>query len=168
MKNRRLAAATTGIVAMVLVAGACGSSKNRSASLPSDNTFGLSEFTVIPPKNTLHSGSVTLTANNLGGETHELVIVRAASVDAITKMSDGSVDEGKIAKADKVGEIPDLKAGAHASKTFELSAGTYVAFCNIVDKMMGSSSSTMDGSGMATGTGHVHFAEGMHVTFTVS
>ena len=62
----------------------------------------------------------------------------------------------------------DVTAGSRKSKAFDLTAGTYVAFCNIVDDMMGSSSSMMNGSGMGSGAGHVHFAEGMHVTFTVS
>ena len=55
---------------------------------------------------------------------------------------------------------PSVAAGSRKSKTFDLTAGTYVAFCNIVDDMTGSSSSTMNGhsdmtsdSGMGSGTG---------------
>jgi hypothetical protein len=169
--HKRSAIATIGILGAALLFAACGSGKNASSSSSSsssENTFGLSEFTVIPPTNRLHSGRVTITANNLGGEVHELVIVRAASADALATRSDGSVDEDKVAAADKVGEIEDVAGGSRKSKALELSAGTYVAFCNIVDEMMGSSSSTMHDSGMGSGSGHVHFSEGMHVTFTVS
>jgi hypothetical protein len=166
MKNRTLSVAAIGIVGAALVFAACDSSKNGSSSSASENTFALSEFTVIPPTNTLHSGRVTITANNVGGEVHELVIVRAASAEALPTKSDSSVDEDKIAETDKVGEIENVAARSHKSKTFDLAAGTYVAFCNIIDNMTGSS--MMNGSGMGSGTGHVHFSEGMHVTFTVS
>ena len=171
MRNRTLIVAMIGIVGTALALAACGSSKNASSSSApssSENAFTLSEFTVIPPTNTLHSGHVSITARNVGGEVHELVIVRAASPDALPMKTDGSVDEDKIAEADKVGEIEKVAANSSKSKTFDLSAGTYVAFCNIVDTMMGSTTSMMNGSGMGSGTGHVHFSAGMHVTFTVT
>jgi hypothetical protein len=162
------------IIVMALVLAACGSGESSSSSASAENTFGLSEFTIIPPANALHPGSVSITGNNVGSEVHELVLVRAASVDSLPKKPDGSVDEDKIADADKVGEIENVASQSHKSKTFELAAGAYVAFCNIVDTMMGSSSSMMNGSGMmngtgmGSGTGHVHFAEGMRLAFTVS
>lgn len=156
-----------GIVAAALALSACGSS--RSSSPPastSENTFVLSEFTIIPPTNVLRAGAISLTADNVGGEEHELVIVRVANADALPTKADGSVDEDKIPETDKVGEIETLGARSSKSKTFELSSGTYVAFCNLIDNMMGSGSSMMNGAGMGSG-GHVHFASGMHVTFTV-
>ncbi|MDP9334055.1 MAG: hypothetical protein M3Q30_12220 [Actinomycetota bacterium] len=158
-----------GIIGAALVLAACGTGKSSSSSgSPSENTFVLSEFTIIPPTNVLHAGNVLVTANNIGGEVHELVIVRAAGVGALTKKADGSVDENKIPETDKVGEIDAVAARSRKSATFELRAGTYVAFCNLIDSMMGSSSSMMHGSEMEPATGHVHLAEGMHVTFTVS
>ncbi len=145
----------------------------------SNDTFVLSEFTIVPPTNALHAGSVLITADNVGGEVHELVIVRAPSADALPMKADGSVDEDKIAAADKVGEIDKVAVRARQSKTFDLTSGTYVAFCNIADAMMGtdttvmgSATSMMNGisspmGGMGSGTGHVHFAKGMHIAFTV-
>lgn len=188
MTNRRTTAlAIVGVLAVVLAA--CGSSTKTGASSSgssSDNTFVLSEFTIVAPTNTLHAGSVSFTANNVGGEVHELVIVRAASAAALPMKPDGSVNEDKIAAADKIGEIQQIAARSSQTKTFQLTAGTYVAFCNIVDTMMGSdttmmgSATTMMGSnttlmhgsasttnGMGAGGGHIHFAKGMHVTFTV-
>ena len=181
MNRRRASAfATIGILAAVLAA--CGSSSKTvspSSAPSSDNTFVLSEFTIVPPTNTLHAGSVSITAENVGGEVHELVIVRAASAAALPMKPDGSVDEDKISASNKVGEIQQVAARSHQTKTFDLTSGTYVAFCNIVDTMMGSDT-TMMGSdttmmngtsttmnGMGSGTGHIHFAKGMHVTFTV-
>ena len=86
MNNRTFAVA---IVGTTLALAACGSSKSGSSSSSSDNTFVLGEFSITPPKNVLHSGSVTITADNSGGEVHELVIVRAASADALAKKADG-------------------------------------------------------------------------------
>ncbi len=160
MYRRRVVGPVVATVAMALAFGACASGKTASPN-PSQNTFGLSEFTVIAPSNTLRAGSVSITADNVGGEEHELVIVRAASVASLPTKSDGSVDEDKIAEAEKVGEIEHVAARSHKSKTFTLTAGSYVAFCNLVDDM---------GSGMMNGGmgHHVHYAAGMHVAFTVT
>jgi hypothetical protein len=175
MKMRTVVIAIIGFLGAVFVFTACGSSgKDGTSSTASENTFKLGEFTIVPPSNTLSAGNVSITADNIGGEEHELVIVRAPSKESLPTKSDGSVDEDKIAEADKIGEIEDVAAQSSKTKTFELAAGKYVAFCNIIDSMMGSSSTMMGGhsdmmgdSGMGSGTGHVHFAAGMHVEFTV-
>jgi hypothetical protein len=176
MRRRRISAfAIVGIIGMALILVACGSSGKTSSSPPSSasaNTFVLSEFTIIPPTNTLGAGSLSLTANNVGAETHELVIVRATSAGTLPMKADGSVDEDKIPAADKVGEIQEVAARSRQTKTFDLTSGTYVAFCNIVETMMGSGTTVMGSdttmmNGMGAGVGHVHFAKGMHVTFTV-
>ena len=158
-----------GIVAAALVLAACGTSKSTSSpGSSSENTFVLSEFTIIPPTNVLHAGNVLVTANNVGGEVHELVILRATGVADLSKKADGSVDENKIPATDKVGEIDAVAARSRKNATFDLTAGTYVALCNVIDTMTDSGSSMMHGSEMEPATGHVHFAQGMHVTFTVS
>ena len=46
----------------------------------------------------------------------------------------GDVDEEAIPEADKLGESGDVAAGKRVTKTFDLSPGTYVMFCNIDDK----------------------------------
>ena len=172
MRTRTIVISIITIAAASLVLAACGSSsKDSSSSGSSENTFGLSEFTIIAPSNTLRAGSVPITADNLGAEPHELVIVRADSVESLPKKADGSVDEDKIPEADKVGEIEDVASKTQKTKTFELAAGNYVALCNLVDTMTGSSSSMMHGDAEmndGAGMGHVHFAEGMHLPFTVS
>lgn len=180
--QRAFVLSTAGIVGMALAFAACGGSTSASSSpssSSSNNMFVLSEFTIVPPANALHAGNVSITADNVGGEVHELVIVRAASAEALPMKADGSVDEDKIAAADKVGEIDKVAARSQQTKTFDLTSGTYVAFCNIVDTMMntdttmmGSPTSMLNGTsstmgGMGSGTGHVHFAKGMHITFTV-
>jgi hypothetical protein len=176
MKQRTAAVVIIGVAGMAVVFAACGSSdKSSSSSEAAENTFKLGEFTIIPPSNELQAGSVSITAENIGGEEHELVIVRASSAESLPRTADGSVDEEKIAEADMVGEIEDVAPQSQKTETFDLAAGEYVAFCNIVDDMMGSGSTEMGGhsgmmddSGMGSGTGHNHFAEGMHVEFTVT
>ena len=169
MNERTHVVVAIGIVGLAMAVAGCGSSsRSGSSAAGSADTFVLSEFTVIPPTNTLHAGSVSITANNVGGEVHELVIVRAAAVSALPMKSDGSVDEAKIAAADKVGEITDVAARSKKTKAFDFKAGSYVALCNLVDSMMGSGSDTSHDAGMGSAMGHVHFSEGMVVSFTVS
>ena len=158
--------AIAALVGAVLGLGACGSSAESSSSPSAPNTFKLSEFKIVPPANALHAGKVKVIADNVGGEVHELVLVRADSPDALPMKSDGSVDEDKIAESDKVGEIADVAPGSQKSKTFDLAPGTYVAFCNVTDSMAGTTMMGDSHSGM--GMGHVHFAQGMHITLEVS
>ena len=78
-----------------------------------------------------------------------------------------------------VAEMVERMMAAGVPASVSLTAGTYVAFCNIVDTMMntdttmmGSPTSMMNGTsstmgGMGSGAGHIHFAKGMHITFTV-
>lgn len=153
----------------------CGSDTTTTgsgSSDPSDPTFQLGDFVVTLDRPSIPSGKVTINARNDGGEDHELVIVRADAVSDLPTKADGSVDEDKIAEADRRGEIEDVRADQTKSGTFELEPGTYVAFCNLVDEMGsgmmggGQTPSTMMGGG--TGTGHVHFALGMHQLLTVT
>jgi plastocyanin len=191
MTNPRLLVA---VAAVLLVAG-CGSNKastssgGTTGSGSTQATFVLSEFKVTLD-GAIPAGQVELKIDNQGGEKHEVVIVAAKDANALPKKADGSVDEDKIPDADKIGESGDVDARTSTTKTFTFKPGTYVAFCNLVDDMgmtsttmmngsnnmsgsgspMGGSSNTtmMGGSGgTGTMTGHVHFAQGMHTTFTV-
>jgi hypothetical protein len=113
----------------------------------------LGEWVVDPEPVSIAAGSVSFLADNGGGETHELVIVRAADPSELPTDDDGAVDEAQIAEEDFVGEIEELESGAQREDTFDLEAGTYVLFCNITE--------TEDGEVES------HFAEGMSSTFTV-
>jgi hypothetical protein len=138
---------------------------NASAT---DRTFVLNEFTIKLGSQSLSSGKVLLTANNIGNEEHELVIVRASAVTDLPTKADGSVDEDKIAETDKVGEIEHVMSHQTKSSTFQLDPGTYVAFCNLIDQMgTGSMMNGNMGSGQNMGSGHVHFARGMYQLIVV-
>jgi len=117
--------------------------------------FRLDEWRITADAKQLPSGSQTITALNTGNEIHELVIVRAADAAGLPTKSDGSVDEKAIENI-KVGEIADVAAGSSKHATFDLSPGTYVVFCNIVESMA-----------MGGAMQHTHFELGMHTTFTV-
>jgi hypothetical protein len=160
--KRTMKVAGLGVVAVVLAA--CGSSAKRG-SVDGPNTFRLSEFSIAAPSPPLRAGRVAITADNVGRETHELVIVAASSTNDLPLKADGSVDEDKIPAADKVGETGDVSARTRSTRTFSLKPGSYVAFCNIIDKMGGGMMGGATG-GMMNG-GHVHYALGMRAVFAV-
>lgn len=182
------------VAAAALILSACGSSSDAAKTTPSTTSatagsskamFVLDEWSVVPPKGDVAAGKVAVTATNNGSETHELVIVRAEDASSLPLKADGSVDEDKIPESKKAGEIADLAAGKSATKTLDLPAGDYVAFCNIVDTMgsdgmgsdgMGSDGMGSDGMGngmnsstsMGSGMDHVHYKQGMVNYFTVA
>lgn len=158
-RRRHQHIAVTGL-ALVAVA----SCANDDAAKPSGPTFRLSEFAIALNRSSLPSGKVAVTADNVGAEEHELVIVKAASVADLPTKADGSVDQDRIPEAYKIGEIDHVAARSHKTAEFTLAPGTYVAFCNIVDQM---GSGMMGGGTMMDGMGgHVHFAAGMHEVVT--
>lgn len=140
--SRKLVAAAC--VALVAVAvAACGSDDSKSA----DVTLG--EWVIKAPSS-LDAGEVTFEARNVGGEPHELVVVRGRVEDLVVK-PDGSVDESAFDESDEVGEVEDIAAGETGSLKADLEAGEYVLLCNLVDE----------------NEGEAHYAEGMVTTFTV-
>jgi len=98
------------------------------------------------------------------------VIVRASDAASLPTEADGSVDEARIQDTDKAGEILDVAAGKSVTKTLDLSAGRYVAICNLVEQM-GSGKGGMGPGGMGNGTPmgqHVHYHLGMVTQFTAT
>jgi uncharacterized cupredoxin-like copper-binding protein len=145
MRLRTVAA----LVALVGAVVGCGGGSDTTSV-----DVGLKEFSVTPDPVQVASGETEFTADNIGSETHEMVIVRAASAADLPTDADGAVDEDKIAKDDQIGEAEDVEPGRTKSVTFDLKAGDYVIFCNVVDDE-------------ADGTKVSHFKEGMHESFTV-
>ncbi len=155
MKLRLLATAG----ALVFVSAACGSSPSQSVASRSGQ-FRLDEWSIGADRPTLSAGRQTITAVNLGHHAHELVIVKAANAESLPTKADGSVDEDRLDRV-KVGELADIASGASRHTVLDLAPGSYVAFCNIVGGMG-------MGGGTMGGMNHVHFADGMHTTFTVT
>jgi hypothetical protein len=150
MKARRSVFATVAVGAMVL-----GMTAPAGAKEPPKIKVRLIEFEVQPALDFIAKGKSKFVLKNAGTETHEFVVVRGDDPAALPTATDGAVDESKIAKADEVGEVEDIKKGKTKSKVFKLSPGSYILFCNIVDE-------EEDGSTVS------HFAEGMYTTIDAS
>lgn len=124
-------------------------------------TVVLREYSMSPRPDQVKAGKVKITVHNEGTITHEMVLVRAASPAALPRVTTatgeravGDVDEEAIAEADTIGETGDVPAGKTVVKTFTLTPGTYVMFCNI---------DSNTASGMLN-----HFNQGMSATLTAS
>ena len=143
--------AMAGLLAVGLVITACGGDDDDAGGDTIDVV--LSEWSVEAPA-TAKAGMVTINASNEGGETHELVVVRADSTAGFVQDDTGKVDEDGFAEGDFVGEITEFEAGTSSSGTFDLTPGTYILFCNIVEED-------------ADGTPESHFMEGMQTTLVV-
>ena len=157
-------AAVLVVVAFAIALAGCGGGGSSANSAPLETgRFRLDEWSITADRSTLHAGRQTITATNIGNMTHELVIVAASDVGAISTNADGSVDEASL-DAVKVGEIADVAADTSRTHVFNLAPGSYVVFCNLVEQMGHGGSM----GGMGEGMTHVHFDLGMHTTFNVT
>ena len=112
----------------------------------------LKEWTVLPAPADAPAGTVTFEAHNTGKDAHELVVVRAADPASLPLAADGTVDEEKLPEGAFVGEIEAFPAGQSCTGTFELPAGGYALFCNLLETE-------------ADGSKENHYANGMRTRF---
>lgn len=119
-----------------------------------DVDVSLYEWGVDPDVTSVSSGEVTFNATNDGGEAHEMVIVKGVAPGDLPTDENGHVIEEEIPEGALVGEIEEFDAGTTESKTFDLEAGTYTIFCNILEEDSGEPES--------------HFANGMVDTIEVT
>ena len=115
----------------------------------------LAEWSVTPKPPSVKAGTITFDAANTGADAHELVVVRADDPAALPKNADGIVDESKLPDGAMVGEIEAFPAKQSCQGTFELAAGRYALFCNLLETE-------------ADGTKENHFANGMRAAFEVT
>lgn len=114
----------------------------------------LTEWIVSPEPESVAAGSVTFTALNIGGEDHELVIIRTdLAPDALPTEADGSADETGEG-IDVIHHIETFAPGGAESATVDLEAGAYVLICNVVTEQEGETTS--------------HYEKGMHAAFEVT
>jgi hypothetical protein len=132
-------------------AAACKPVGDASAS---DATIAveLKEWAVLPARADVPAGTVTFEARNTGEDAHELVVVRATDPAALPLAADGTVDEDKLPEGAFVGEIEVFPAKQTCPGTFELAAGSYALFCNILETE-------------ADGAKENHYANGMRARF---
>ena len=112
----------------------------------------LKEWTVRPARADAPAGTVTFEADNTGKEAHELEVVRADDPAALPLAADGTVDEEKLPEGAFVGEVEAFPAGQRCTGTFELPAGRYALFCNLLVTA-------------ADGSKENHYANGMRAAF---
>lgn len=116
----------------------------------------LVEWDVIPDPDEVSAGTIAfLTSTESAVEPHELVIARGDDPEGLPTDDDGAVDESQLAEGDLIGEIEAYPAGTTCEGAFDLPAGDYVLFCNIVETE-------------EDGTVEAHYAQGMTTGFTVT
>jgi len=114
----------------------------------------LKEWAVLPARADVPAGTVTFDARNTGADAHELVVVRADDPAQLPLAADGTVEEEKLPAGAFVGEIEAFPAKQTCKGTFELAAGSYALFCNILEAE-------------ADGKKENHYANGMRTRFEV-
>ena len=123
-----------------------------AASADATIAVELKEWTVLPARADVPAGTVTFEARNTGQDAHELVVVRAADPASLPLAADGTVDEEKLPEGAFVGEIEAFASGQSCTGTFELPAGSYALFCNLLETE-------------ADGSKENHYANGMRTRF---
>jgi hypothetical protein len=116
----------------------------------------LTDGDVVLDPTSVDAGSVEIVARNVGGDLHDLVIVRGDDPAALPVNEDGAVIEDDLPEDDFIGKIAVVEAGTEESVSFDLDAGSYIVFCNIV---------------VPTAVPPLpisHFQDGMVSTFTVN
>ncbi len=116
----------------------------------------LTDGDVVLDPTSVDAGSVEIVAKNVGGDLHDLLIVRGDDPGALPVNEDGAVIEDDLPKDDFIGKIAVVEAGTEESAWFDLDAGSYIVFCNIV---------------VPTAVPPLpisHFKDGMVSTFTVN
>ena len=120
-----------------------------------DETVGvtLDEWSVTPDTDGVAAGSINFAADNIGEDAHELVVVEGDDPDALPLGENGAVDEEALPEGAFIGEIEAFPSGEICDGVFELAAGDYVLFCNIVE--------------VEDGVVENHFELGMKTVFSV-
>jgi uncharacterized cupredoxin-like copper-binding protein len=142
MRRSRAWAALAVAVSLAATFAACSDDGGSNAGGTSSPTpkgsttvaVTLQEFAVLPQQPSAQAGSVTFAAENKGpNDKHELVVVKTdLDPTSLPKKADGSVDETG-AGVTLIGEIEEFAPGETKQVTFDLTAGKYVLFCNVVD-----------------------------------
>jgi hypothetical protein len=116
----------------------------------------LDEFYVRPADPSAPAGRINFHIENAGAEPHELVVVKGGDPVGLPTDDTGKVLEDKLPPDAFVGEVEPFPGNSSSCDgTFELTAGSYVLFCNIVEME-------------EDGTTESHYKEGMRAGFTVT
>jgi uncharacterized cupredoxin-like copper-binding protein len=96
-------------------------------------TIKMGDFFFDPNEATASSGTVEITAPNVGQTEHELVLFASDADPASLPVKGGEVDEAAFEKTGAVnaGEIEEVLPGESKSGSFDLNPGRYVMICNL-------------------------------------
>ncbi len=114
----------------------------------------LTEYAIVAQPPSITAGTIRFVAENKGAHHHEVVVVRADTIAELPTLDEGSFDEAGAPAGSVIGEIEAFGAQQSCDGTFELTPGTYVLLCNLVD---------IESDALTA-----HFSNGMSTTFTVS
>ena len=149
-----------GFMAVATTAGlsltGCGGSGKTAVkgNVVSNEVIKLSEYKMNLSSAALKAGQVSFEGDNIGGTTHEIVLVAADDPKSLPTKANGEIDEDQIAETAKLGEVGEVEVGKKLTHTYDLKPGKYVVFCNLTSPEGG-----VDVS---------HFAKGMSAIITVS
>lgn len=141
---------------LALGVSACGDTSSNTAAPSTTAGAGtmisirLSEWEILPSADTAKAGPVTFRSENIGVETHEMVLFKTdLAPEEMPLDQDGAVDEAG-AGLELIDEVEDVKAGELKQFTATLAPGKYVMACNAVEN------------------GQRHFMNKMYKVFTVT
>lgn len=140
MKSRRIFTYFALMVLLVPMLTACGPQKIDAA---------LTTYKIVLSKNSASAGDIVFHVHNDATDLkHEFVIFKTdLPEDQLPVNDEGAVDE-EGAGVTHIDEV-EVEAGQSADLAVNLTPGNYVLICNINDN------------------NEMHYAHGMHVTFTV-
>lgn len=93
----------------------------------------LTEYAIATDVDEVPAGSVRFVVENAGEEPHELLVLRAASLDELPLDDRGVLVEDRLPGGVLVGEIEPFAAGQTCELALELGAGDYLLVCNVVE-----------------------------------
>ncbi len=143
------------IIAALAVTAAFGSSALLSAcgsdspSAATELNADLTDFVVKGDTTVLKAGDVTITGNNKGNETHELVLFKTdLEPDSLPVDEEGGVDEAGVGLT-LVNEAEGIKPGKSKAFNATVTPGKYLLLCNTIEN------------------GKKHYMLGMYLPITV-
>jgi uncharacterized cupredoxin-like copper-binding protein len=143
---RKRARLTTALVALSLLTVACGGSGSGAAASPSSDqgiVTTLMDFDIKPAEAEAPAGEISFDLENDGPSEHTFFLVKTDLAEDALPVVDHVVDLGSL---DVLAEAGELVFGRETSLTADLSAGTYVMFCDLPG----------------------HYESDMHAAFTVT
>lgn len=116
------------LTVLLLVASACSAAPADTGEVP--NLYAdLSDFKITIDHPTIASGHVVIGVRNHAAMLHELKVIKTDLAPDQLPL-DGATAKAK--EDGKVGELPNVAAGASRKLVLELAPGKYVLICNVV------------------------------------